>query len=125
MSRTERRGYRTAKGGRGAAGGGAPPHRKPRPSAYAKRSFVQWKADEEELAAARAGYHKARSRWRVTKVRRGDAREMCFVAKIARSSDCCVPQVVCGFRFCGTDISASLFFKKEILSVVSPVEVQT
>ena len=53
-------------------------------------SLVQWKADEEELAAARAGYHKARSRWRVAKVRRGDAMEMFFVAKIARSSDCCV-----------------------------------
>ena len=33
-----------------------------------------------------------------------------FVANIARSSDCCVAWVVCGFRICGTYISGSLFF---------------
>ena len=111
MRRTERRGYRMAK----AVELLVEVRRrteKTHPSAYAKTSLVQWKADEEELAAARARYHKARStsRWRVAKVRRGDARETFFVAKIARSSDCCVAWVVCGFRFCGTDISASLFF---------------
>ena len=124
MRRTERRGYRSAK----AVELLVEVRRRTEnlvPAAYAKRSLVQWKADEKELAAARARYHKARSRWRVAKVRRGDARETFFVAKIARSSDCCVAWVVCGFRICGTYISGSLFFKKEILSVVSPVEVQT
>ena len=33
------------------------------------------------------------------------SREMFFVAKIARSSDCCEAWIVCGFRFCDTDIS--------------------
>ena len=78
------------------------------PAAYAKRSLVQWKADEKELAAARARYHKARSRWRVAKVRCGDARETFFVANIARSSDCCVAWVVCGFRFwCGARLGGA------------------
>ena len=124
MRRFERRGYRTAKAVEllvEVCRRTENPIRRRTP----KRSLVQWKADEEELAAARARYHKARSRWRVAKVRRGDARETFFVAKIARSSDCCVAWVVCGFRFCGTDISASLFFLKDILSVVSRVEVQT
>ena len=109
MRRTERRGYRMAK----AVELLVEVRRRTENPVRRRRirmSLVQWKADEEELAAARAGYHKARSRWRVAKARRGDAKEMFFVAKIARSSDCCVAWFVCGFRFCGTHISGSLFF---------------
>ena len=45
--------------------------------------------------------------------------------ELRASSDCCVTLAVSGSSVCGTHISGSLFFKKEILSAVSPVEVQT
>ena len=45
--------------------------------------------------------------------------------ELRASSDCCGRLVVSGECVCGTYISGSLFKKKEILSVVSPVEVQT
>ena len=109
MRRTERRGYRMAKAVELLV--------KVRcltenlvPAACAKRSLPNGKQTKRSWLQLEQGTTKARARWRAAKERRGDAREMFSVTKIARSSDCCVPQVVCGFRFCGTDISASLFF---------------
>eukprot|EP00964_Phaeocystis_antarctica_P128398 scaffold92176_cov25-Phaeocystis_antarctica.AAC.1 len=45
--------------------------------------------------------------------------------ELRASSDCCVSLAVSGSSACGTHISGSLFFFKEILSAVNPVEVRT
>ena len=109
MRRTERRGYRMAK----AVELLVEVRRRTAnlvPAASAKRSLPNGTQMRRSWLQLEQGTTNARARWRAAKERRGDARETFFIANIARSSDCCVAWVVCGFRICGTYISGSLFF---------------
>ena len=97
------------------------------PKARTKKELAERKADEEQLAAIRKDYHDYGAEWRVQDIYRNDTTVRFAFAKVARlESDCCVTLVVSSESecVCGTHISGSLFFLKETLSVVSPVEVQ-
>jgi len=109
MRRTERRGYRLAK----AVELLVEVRRRTEnliPSAYAKRSLPNGKQMSRSWLQPGQGTRKPGQDGGWQKHVVGMPGRCFFAANIARSSNCCVAWVVCGFRFCGTDISASLFF---------------
>ena len=110
MRRTERRGYRTAKAVEllvKVRRRTQNPVRRRAP----KRALSNGKQTKRRAGCSWGRVPQSQGKMEGGKGTSWDAREIFSVAKIARSSDCCVPRVVCGFRFCGTHISGSLFFK--------------